>query len=171
MPSTIRERGIKSFPRVVQDIIPPAGDCPAPLRYTIDVGWGDCDPAQIAYTGRIPEWGLRAIENWYRQWLGADWYDINLKQGLGTPFVALDCQFTRPITPESKLDTITYVTRLGEKSVSHKVTGFQDQELCFTLNTTAAFVDARSMSSVSIPSQARQRIQQYIDCQDGPPGA
>ncbi len=35
---------------------------PGPFCHVIDVGWGDTDPAQIAYTSNIPAWALRAIE-------------------------------------------------------------------------------------------------------------
>ena len=55
--------GIKSFPSGITDVEDGQIDVDTPLRYSIDVGWGYCDPAQIAYTGRIPEWGLKAIEN------------------------------------------------------------------------------------------------------------
>ena len=158
--------GIKSFPSGVIDVEDSQIDIDIPLGYSIDVGWGDCDPAQIAYTSRIPEWGLKAIENWYRKCLGVDWYGINLRHGLGPPFVSMECSFTNPITPDHILDTITYVSRLGQRSLSHRVEGFQDETLCFTMNTTAAFVDASSMQSVPIPDNARARIQQYMENQN-----
>ena len=157
--------GIKSFPAGITDVEAGQIDGDAPLEYSIDVGWGDCDPAQIAYTARIPEWGLRAIENWYRKCLGVDWYSINLRHGLGTPFVSMECNFTNPITPDHILETVTYVSRLGQRSLSHRVEGSQDNTLCFTMNTTAAFVDASSMQSVLIPENARARIQQYVEGQ------
>jgi len=158
--------GIKTFPSGIIDVDAGQVDGNIPLVYSMDVGWGDCDPAQIAYTSRIPEWGLRAIENWYRHCLGVDWYAINLRHGLGTPFVSLNCQFHAPITPDHALDTVTYVTRLGNRSLAHQVEGLQDDILCFTMNTTAAFVDASSMQSVPIPENARSRIQQYMEKQN-----
>lgn len=41
-------------------------DPPGPYRHVIDVGWGDTDPAQIAYTSNIPDWALRSIEAWFK---------------------------------------------------------------------------------------------------------
>jgi len=41
------------------------------------VAWGECDPAQIAYTANIPKWGLLAVEHWYRSLIGYDWYMLN----------------------------------------------------------------------------------------------
>ena len=31
-------------------------------RHVIRVTWGDCDPARIAYTGRLPVFALEAID-------------------------------------------------------------------------------------------------------------
>jgi hypothetical protein len=32
------------------------------FTHAIRVGWADCDPARIAYTGRIPYFALEAID-------------------------------------------------------------------------------------------------------------
>ena len=37
----------------------------AAFTHEIRVGWGDCDPARIAYTGHIPGWALQAIDAWW----------------------------------------------------------------------------------------------------------
>jgi len=52
------------------------------------VGFGDCDPARIAYTGRIPEFALKAIDAFWEDLLDGDnWFRMNVDQGIGTPFV------------------------------------------------------------------------------------
>ena len=48
------------------DQIAPAGEGSGPDTFVheIRVGWGDCDPAKIAYTGRLPAFALEAIDAW-----------------------------------------------------------------------------------------------------------
>ena len=134
----------------------------APLVHRITVGWGDCDPAQIAYTANIPAWGLRAIEAWYKHCLGLNWYEINLDHGLGTPFVSLAFDFVSPVTPRAELEVAVYISRLGRSSISHQVSAGQEGRLCFTGRTTAAFVGANEMKAVAIPDNMRRSIESYI---------
>ena len=159
-------KGIKHFPTGLFDL---ESACETPLTirpFALTVGWGDCDPAQIAYTARIPEWSLKAIEDWYRFCLSVDWYDINLNHGYGTPFVSLNCDFHSPVTPRYALDMMVYVSRLGGTSISHQIEARQNDVLCFTTKTTAAFVDANAMKPVPIPPNMRRNIENYIQYQN-----
>ena len=157
-----KSKGIKAFPDQMIDLENTIAYELEPLNCNVTVGWGDCDPAQIAYTARIPEWALVAIEEWYRYCLQSDWYEINLKRGIGTPFVSLSCEFLSPITPEYPLDMSVFVSKLGRSSLSHEIHGSQNSVHCFSANTTAAFVDAGKMKSVAIPPNMRSNIENYI---------
>ena len=148
-------------PGACRDIAAPRTLSTAPLCHSVTVSWGDCDPAQIAYTANIPGWGLLAIEAWYRQILGADWYALNLEYGTGTPFVALDFQFKSPVRPGASLEIKVYVKRIGNSSLHHYVEAKQDDSLRFIGNTSAVFVDARTMQSISIPPNMRSSIERY----------
>ena len=135
------------------------------LDYSIDVSWGDCDPAQIAYTANIPAWGLKAIEAWYQSCLGIGWYEINLDHSLGTPFVSLNFDFKAPVTPRDRLEIRVYIQKLGTSSLSHYLEGYQADTLCFTGSTTAVFVLAESLKSTAIPENMRKTIESYIASQ------
>ena len=135
-------------------------------HHDIIVGWGDCDPAQIAYTARIPAWGLEAVEGWYKACIGINWFDLNLDHGLGTPFVSLNFQFKSPIRGSGKLDIQVFVAKLGNSSIRHVVEGYQDGSFCFTGDTTAAFVDASKMKPISVPANIRDRIENYQSIQN-----
>lgn len=137
-----------------------------PFRHSVTVGWGDCDPAQIAYTARIPEWGLLAIEQWYRQCIGADWYVLNLHYGIGTPFVSLDFQFRSSIRPGSSLEIDVLVGKLGNSSLRHTVKGYQQDKLCFEGSTAAIFVEAASMRPLHVPPNIRGAIEAFISQQN-----
>ena len=71
--------------------------------HEIRVGWGDCDPARIAYTGRLPAFALEAIDAWWEHQLGGDgWYQMELDRGTGTPFVHMSIDFRSPVTPRHR---------------------------------------------------------------------
>jgi len=148
-------------PGPVRDLGAPHPVTSALFLHPVTVGWGDCDPAQIAYTANIPGWGLRAVEAWYRACLGIDWYQINLDHGIGTPFVNLGFDFHSPITPRSPLDVVVWVSRLGRSSLTHLVEGHQGNRHCFTGTTTCAFVDTHTLASLAIPPNMRVSIEQY----------
>lgn len=153
--------------------IPPSRDLDSaePLlsdvfEHQITIRWGDCDPAQIAYTARIPAWGLEAIDAWYKNCLGINWYEINLDYGIGTPFVSVEFQFKSPVTPRSLLNVNVFVARLGNSSLKHVVEGYQNGTLCFVGQTVGAFVDAGTMKPMKIPTNMRQRINHYTSIQN-----
>jgi acyl-CoA thioesterase FadM len=84
---------------------------PGPFVHSITVGWGDCDPAQIAYTASVLGWGLKALEAWCDVCLGVNWFELNLNHGIGTPFVSMNYEFTSPITPRAVLECTVFVRR------------------------------------------------------------
>ena len=163
-----RRRGIQS-PGNRGDIPRPECGLRERVVFVQTIGWGDCDPAQIAYTANIPAWGLLAIEEWYRRCIGFDWYGLNFELGIGTPFVSLNFDFKAPVKPGSGLHIAILVSKLGNSSISHRVDGYQDDVLCFSGNTVAAFVNSSSMEPIPIPSNIRHSIQHYISIQDNEP--
>ena len=53
-----------------------------PFTHPVTVRWADCDPAQIAYTGRIPNFALEAIDAWWMATTHFDWYRLNIDLSL-----------------------------------------------------------------------------------------
>jgi acyl-CoA thioesterase FadM len=122
-----------------------------PFVHRIRVRWGDCDPAAIAYTGRIPAWALEAIETWWEHHTGLDWYRINLDRKIGTPFVHMTMNFRSPVTPRHLLECEVTLKKLGSRSITHTVRACQGGVLCFEGEFVAAFVEARAMKSRTLP--------------------
>ena len=132
------------------------------FSHDITVRWSDCDPARIAYTGRIPYFALEAIDAWWLQTIGADWFRQNVDHGIGTPFVHLSMDFRHPITPRHVLTCTVKLLRLGESSIRFSVTGYQDSRLCFEGEFVEVFVDASSMTKRGIPEQFRGRLSDQL---------
>ncbi len=154
------QRGIR-LPASATDIAAVHAMPPGPFVHPITVGWGDCDPAQIAYTANVPSWGMTALEAWNNQCLGVNWFELNMDHGIGTPFVHMSYDFTAPITPRGVLECTVYVRRIGRSSLHNIIEGRQSGRLCFTGNMASVFVAASRMKPIAIPPNMRQSIELY----------
>ncbi|WP_415401535.1 acyl-CoA thioesterase [Tateyamaria sp. SN3-11] len=135
----------------------------APFVHEIRVTWGDCDPARIAYTARLPWFALDAINAWWEAHLGGDgWYQLELDRNIGTPFVHLSMDFRSPVTPRHRLMCEVWPSRLGDKSVTFTVLGRQDGVLCFEGTFTCVFIIADQFTSQRAPPELRQIIEPHI---------
>lgn len=135
------------------------------MAYTheIRVSWGDCDPARIAYTARIPAWALEAINGFWEHVLDGDgWYQMELDRGFGTPFVHMEMDFRAPITPRHALLCTVTPTRLGASSISFAVTGTQNGVLCFESRFVCVFITAGSLEKRSAPAEVRAVVEPLI---------
>ena len=130
--------------------------------YEIRVSWGHCDPAKIAYTGNIPGWALEAINGWWETHLGDGWYQMELDRNVGTPFVRLEMDFRAPITPRHRLQCHVRPQRLGEKSVTFRVEGYQADTLCFEGLFTCVFIIADQFKSRAAPPEFRALIEPLL---------
>ncbi|UYV36720.1 acyl-CoA thioesterase [Rhodobacteraceae bacterium D3-12] len=132
-------------------------------EHEIRVTWGDCDPAKIAYTGRIPNWALDAINAWWEAHLGGDgWFQMELDRGYGTPFVHMSLDFRSTITPRHRLICKVAPTKLGTKSITFRVEGYQDGTLCFEGNFVCVFIVAKSFAPQAAPAEIREIVEPLI---------
>ena len=139
-----------------------ARDKIAPFVHSIRVTWADCDPAEIAYTGRIPYFALEAIDAWWQHTTGLEWYRLNLDRKIGTPFVHMSLDFKSPITPRHALQCQVELASLGNSSITHAVRGYQDEILCFDGRFVAVFVEARKMKKCSPPADLLAAIEAQL---------
>ncbi|WP_343069919.1 acyl-CoA thioesterase [Jannaschia sp. Os4] len=132
--------------------------------HEIRVGWGDCDPARIAYTGHLPGFALRAIDAWWEWALEAPggWYHMEIDRGFGTPFVAMRLDFRAPVTPRHPLLCHVRPTRLGTTSVSFRVDARQDGRTCFEGEFTCVFVEGGTLEKRTPPEDAAAAIRAHL---------
>ena len=128
------------------------------FQHAIRVGWGDCDPARIAYTARIPEWAIEAIDAWWEFTTGLDWYALNIDRGFGTPFAHMTLDFRHPVTPRHPLLCKVQLLKLGNSSLRHRVVGSQGRVLCFEGEFVSVFVKSASLKPVSPPDDLREML-------------
>jgi len=134
-----------------------------PYEHEIRVSWGDCDPARIAYTARIPWWALDAINAWWEAHLGGDgWFQMELDRNVGTPFVHMSLDFRAPITPRHRLICKVAPTRLGTSSIEFRVEGWQDGGLCFEGRFVCVFIVANEFRPRPAPADIRAVVAPLI---------
>ncbi|MDA3888690.1 MAG: thioesterase family protein [Allgaiera sp.] len=143
-------------------------DCGAPdapvraYEHEIRVTWGDCDPARIAYTARLPWFALDAINAWWEDHIGAGWYQMEIDHNLGTPFVSMRMDFRSPVTPRHRLMCEVWPNRLGETSVGFHVAGRQDGKLCFEGDFVCVFIVADAFRKQKPPKAFRDIVEAHL---------
>jgi 4-hydroxybenzoyl-CoA thioesterase len=131
-------------------------------RHEIRVTWGDCDPAKIVYSARIPWFALDAINGWWEERLGENWFEMELDRGMGTPFVNMMLDFRHPITPRHRLICHVWPCRLGTTSISFRVDGSQNGVLCFEGRFTSVFTEARSFTKMQPHPDVRALVLAHL---------
>ncbi|MDR3440195.1 acyl-CoA thioesterase [Telmatospirillum sp.] len=123
------------------------------------VSFVDCDPAKIAYTGRLVGIAIEAIEVFWESVLdGQSWYALQEEHGLGMPFVRLESSFQSPVTPMAPLDCVVTPVRLGTSSVALRVSARQQDRHCYELHSVSSFVSIRDLKAIAIPDWIRAAL-------------
>ena len=132
------------------------------FEHEIRVTWGDCDPARIAYTARIPYWALDAIDAWWEAQHCGGWFHMELDRNIGTPFVHMSLDFRAPVTPRHRLICKVGPTRLGTSSITFRVEGWQKDGLCFEGTFVCVFTVADAFEPQSAPPDIRAIVEPMI---------
>ena len=140
-----------------------------PFIYEIWVRWPDCDPARIAYTGRLPAMALEAIEAWWKAKLGMDWYEMVVDRDFGLPFVHMSSDFRAPVTPRHKLILEVRLLSVGRSSVRFGIRALQNGVLCFEGEFVEAAVAAAAHEKILLPAEMRAALEPLVATSDKPP--
>lgn len=136
---------------------------PAPYVHQRVVHWSDTDAAQIVYTVRFLDYVMEAIEGWWRNVVGTNWFEMNVDRHIGTPVVNVNFDFKAPLTPRYGLRLTVLVVRAGRASITFNILGDRDDGVrSFTAQLTACAVDNREQKSIEIPPEWREKIEDYI---------
>ena len=131
----------------------------------ITVSFGDCDPARVVYTARLPWFALDAINGWWVHHIGSGWYQMEIDQDIGTPFVHMSMNLRKPVTPRHKLICSVWPNRLGTTSVGFHVEGRQRENLCFEGDFVSVFTVASKYEKAPPHETLRSIIKTHlIEC-------
>ena len=134
--------------------------------YRRRVQWGDADPAEMAYTVRFLDFAMDAIDSWYRDEIGCDWFTLNVERQFGSPAVHLELDFKAPLRPGDEIEIRVFVEKVGTSSVTLRFDGrFTDGRPVYEGCIVNVFVDRESLRSAPIPSDMKARIEAYAASQ------
>lgn len=146
----------------LSDFVIPFDDYPAPLISHRKVRFGDSDSARIAYTVRLFDYSMEALEDWFETVLGLDWYRMNTEFMVGTPFVHAALDMSAPVKPGDVISVTVRVLERGNSSLRFQVTAVrQDGVAAFGGEWVCSLVDTTVMKSIPIPPQLAARIDEY----------
>ena len=131
--------------------------------HVIKVRWADCDPAEIAYTGRVANFVLEAIDAWWEEHSGSGWYQLNIDHNIGLPFVHMSIDFISPVTPRHLLECKVRLIKLGTNSIRFEVRGRQEGNNCFTGQFVEAYVEAKGRIKAPMPKDFREMLSNKVE--------
>lgn len=125
-----------------------------PFRYRRPIRWADIDAARIAYTGRIPDMGLEALERFYEERLGVSWFEIGERFGVDTPCVHLEVDFKAPLTDKTVLSIETLLVKVGRTSLHFALSATDEatRVLCWQARFVFACVDLATFTGAPLPA-------------------
>jgi len=134
-----------------------------PFSVNRRVAWGDCDAAGITYTPKTLEYAVEAVGDFFREILGISWYDLNIKRGMGQPFVHTEVDFIAPLRADESFTMIVQIEKLGNASITWLVSGNKAaDQTCFTARLIACFLDREQHQPIAVPEPWRQYILDYM---------
>ncbi|MDH3714816.1 MAG: acyl-CoA thioesterase [Gammaproteobacteria bacterium] len=138
-----------------------------PYCYSRRVQWGDADPALMAYTVRFLDFAMDAVDSWFRDVVGFDWYRMNTEHGMAAPAVHVSMDFREPLRPGDLLTLAVYVDHIGRSSLGLRFEGWLEGGTpVYAGKLVHTFVDRQSMRSTPIPALFREPIERYAEACD-----
>jgi len=132
------------------------------------ITFGHTDSAGIVYTVRFFDYGIEAIEGWFREILGLSWHEINIKHHMGTPFVHVDMDMRSPLVPGDDLAVTVRIKEAGRSSLRFALSGHKgDGILSFEGEWVCVVVDTETMKSMSLPEPYAGRLRDYLALCEG----
>ncbi len=127
------------------------------------INWSDTDAAEIVYTGNYLNYSLEAIEGWFKDVIGLNWYELNNDQKMGTPFVHIEMNIKSMLTPMNSLEIYVYVEKMGKSSIAYKIIGKKDREIeSFNALLVCCIINRPDNKVIAIPDDYREKINNYI---------
>ncbi|MCB1662088.1 MAG: hypothetical protein H6995_03980 [Pseudomonadales bacterium] len=138
-----------------------------PFTHFRTIPFGDTDAAAIVYTPRFVDYCMEAIEVWFKQYIGIDWYWINVRDQRGTPVVHLELDFTGPLIGGDELGITLEVGEIGRSTLTLKLVGSRGPSQggggssVFNAKFVFCFVDTSENKSIPIPVESLEKIHAY----------
>ncbi|QFT61179.1 1,4-dihydroxy-2-naphthoyl-CoA hydrolase (plasmid) [Sulfitobacter sp. THAF37] len=123
---------------------------------------GQCDPAGIVYTPEFFNVFNHAIEAWFCDCLGLNYYDFIGPRRIGLGYVNAHAEFFSPVRMGDQVEYFVRVSRIGGKSYALELNAMLgDTEALRGLFTTVT-TDLDTHRSVAIPTDLRDALNRFL---------
>lgn len=122
-----------------------------------------CDPAGIIF---YPQYFIlfnELVEDWFTQGLNVSVVEQVINQRVGIPMGRVECDFLLPSRIGDILRFALQVVRIGRSSMTLRIECRAGDELRVKAQLTVVFASLKTMRSVPIPADLRQRIEQFLE--------
>lgn len=122
-----------------------------------------CDPAGIIF---YPQYFIlfnELVEDWFTQGLNVSVVEQVINQRVGIPMGRVECDFLLPSRIGDILRFVLRVVRIGQSSMTLNIECRAGDELRVKAQLTVVFASLKTMRSVPIPADLRQRIEQFLE--------
>lgn len=126
--------------------------------------WGEGDAAQIGYTSSQLDILLEAVDDWWRQNIGVDFFELNHDRGQGSPCVHVELDFHAPIRPGQEVFVHVLLDELGRSSMRFALTALDaNGALTFSGVLVHVLIDGSALQSIPIPREYAEPMREYME--------
>jgi 4-hydroxybenzoyl-CoA thioesterase len=133
------------------------------FKTTVQVRFGQVDPAGIAYFPRIFSYIHDVFEEVWEQHVGQRYYYLLLEKKVGFPLVHSDVDFRRPLHFGDRPEVSVTCFKLGRSALGLRYRVSIDDELCVDARMTTVCVELPEMKSISMPTEFRERFEEIME--------
>lgn len=119
---------------------------------TIDVRFGDCDPAGIVYYPVLFHYCHIAFEELWEPTVGVSYPDLIGKNRIGFPTVHVESDFFYRVAYGEQMELRVWVSKVGTTSVVFEFEGRVDQRLALRSSHTKVCVELDTFEKCVIPA-------------------
>lgn len=139
----------------------------ATFQTEVPVRFGHCDPAGIVYYPRYFDMINDVVEDWFEDGIGTSFPGLMYHQGLTTPTVHFNVDFSA----ESRFgDRLTYrlnVKKVGKTSVETYIEASSQGTIRLKVKQVLVFIDIKTRKPTKIPDELHRKISRYKFDEDG----
>lgn len=126
-----------------------------PFETTIEVHFGDTDPARIVYYPVFFHYCHIAFERFFNQFVGMPYARLIEQERLGFPTVETSASFHRPVRYGDELVVALAVTHIGTSSAHFRYQGRVGADTRFEARTVNVAVSMETFTPVPMPQYLR----------------
>lgn len=128
---------------------------------SIPVRFGHCDPAGIVFTPRYFDILVEAVERFFLEALGIDYYGLLTGRRIGLGYVHASCEYLKPSQMGDRLEVGVLVERIGQASYTLVLPVLRDDVEVVRGRLVTAPTSLDTRRSIPIPPDIRTALEGY----------